>query len=50
MNSGGGSVTGYGLAAAQLARVKNAHLGMAECRIDNIADMKEYEGIIVRPY
>ena len=27
LNSGGGTVTGYGLAAALLARVKNANLG-----------------------
>jgi hypothetical protein len=27
LNSGGGTVTGYGLAAAQLSRIKNAKIG-----------------------
>ncbi len=31
LNSGGGTVTGYGLAAAQLARLKNAGLRLTIC-------------------
>ena len=35
LNSGGGTVTGYGLAAAQLARVKDAKLGILNKMLTN---------------
>ena len=31
LNSGGGTVTGYGLAAAQLTRIKGAGLRLTVC-------------------
>ena len=36
MNSGGGTVTGYGLASAQLQRMKDAGLHLTVC-IDQVA-------------
>jgi hypothetical protein len=36
LNSGGGTVTGYGLAAAQLDRIKSAGLGLTVC-VDQVA-------------
>ena len=36
LESGGGTVTGYGLGAAQLSRVKAAGLGLTVC-VDQVA-------------
>ena len=40
LNTGGGTVTGYGLAAAQLARIKDAGLKLTVCVLAQWRDMK----------
>ena len=41
LSSGGGTVTGYGLAAAQLLRIKEAGVGLTVC-VEQVASATRY--------